>query len=213
VSDRPFIVVIGQGSASGTPDQCIIHLALNSFGASPAQALDLCNGAATRVFAAAEQAGIPRTDVQTVNVSVQDYRDPGQKEVTGRLGSYQLTVRVRALDALSDVVGMLTIAAGDALQIRAMNLTVSDPEPLRRAARMSAVRDAQTKANDLAQAAGRQLGPIVSIEEGSGSAGFPRAVRATAASSSPMPVEPGESTVGASVTVTFELDDPERPTA
>jgi uncharacterized protein len=213
VSDRPFIVVIGRGSASGTPDQCIIHLALNSFGASPVQALDLCNGAATRVFAAAEQAGIPRTDVQTVNVSVQDYRDPGQKEVTGRLGSYQLNVRVRVLDALSDVVGKLTIAAGEALQIRAMSLTVSDPEPLRRAARISAVRDAQTKANDLAQAAGRLLGPIVSIEEGSGSAAFPRAVRATAASSSPMPVEPGESTVGESVMVTFELDDPERPTA
>jgi uncharacterized protein len=206
VSDRPFIVVVGEGSVRAAPDQCIINVALNSSGDSPAQALDRCNEAATRVFAAAEQAGVPRADVQTLNLSVQDYRDPGQQQVTARLGSYQLNVRVRALDQLSDVVGALTTAAGDALQIRAMRLTVSDPEPLRQQARLSAVRDAQTKANDLARAAGRQLGAIVSIEEGGGSASVPRAARATAASS--MPVEPGESTVGASVTVTFELDDP-----
>ena len=144
-----------------------------------------------------------------MNVSVLDYRDPGRREVTARLGSYQLNVRVRGLDALSDVVGKLTTAAGDALQNKAMPLMVSDPEPLRREARILAVRDARTKANELAQAAGRQLGSIVSIEEGSGSATFPKAIRtAAAASSSPIPVEPGESTVGASVTVTFELDDP-----
>jgi uncharacterized protein YggE len=215
VSDRPFIVVIGQGSARATPDQCSIHLSLNSLADSAVQALDLCNEAATRVIAAAAQAGIPRTDVQTMNLSVQDYRDPGQQKVTARLGSYQLSITVRALDALSDVVGKLTAAAGDALQIRAIHLSVSDPEPLMREARIAAVRDAQTKAHDLAQAAGRQLGSIVSIEEGSGPATFPKAVRAsaTAASSSPMPVEPGESTVGASVTVTFELDDPGQPTS
>jgi uncharacterized protein YggE len=208
VSDRPFIVVVGLGSVQATPDQCIIDLALNSSGDSPAQALDRCNEAAAQVFAGAEQAGIPRTDVQTVNVSVQDYRDPGQQQVTARLASYQLNVKVRALDHVSDVIGKLATAAGDALQIRAMRLTVSDPEPLRQEARLSAVRDAQTKANGLARAAGRQLGAIVSIEEGGGSAAGPRAARATAAST--MPIEPGESTVGASVTVTFELDDPGR---
>ncbi len=210
MSDRPFIVVVGQGSAGATPDQCIINIALNASGDSPAQALDRCNEAATRVLAAVEQAGIPRTDVQTVNVSVQDYRDPGQQQVTARLGSYQLNVRVRVLDELSDAVGALTTAAGDALQIRAMHLTVSDLEPPRRVARLSAVRDAQTKADDLARAAGLQLGAIVSIEEGGGSATVPKAVR-TAASA--MPVEPGESTVGASVTVTFELEGPGRPSA
>ena len=211
MSDRPFVVVIGEGSVRVTPDQCIINLALNSSGDSPAQALDRCNEAATRVVAAAEQAGVPRTDVQTLNLSVQDYRDPGQQQVTARLGSYQLNVRVRVLDQLSDVVGSLTGAAGDALQIRAIHLTVSDLEPLRREARLSAVRDAHAKADDLARAAGLQLGSIVSIEEGGGPATPVGAVRATAKSS--MPVEPGESTVGASVTVTFELDDPERPSA
>ena len=59
MSDRPFIGVIGEGSARAAPDQCIIHLALNSFEATSVQALDRCNEAATRVFAAVEQAGIP----------------------------------------------------------------------------------------------------------------------------------------------------------
>ena len=72
-----------------------------------------------------------------------------------------------------------------------------------------AFNDAKDRAEQYAQLSGMDLGSVISISEVAGTQPpvplqSPRADMAMAA---PVPVEPGQQTVGFSVTVVWELDD------
>ena len=207
MTDQRTIVVVGTGTVAGTPDQCILHLSLNGIGSTPAESLDICSKAAGGAIDAAVRSGIDRDDIRTVNLSVQDYFDPAQQKVTARIGSYQLQVTVRNLDDVSQVLGVLSETAGDALQIRALQLGLKDTEIVRKEARRKAVSNAQEKADDLAEAAGLQLGGVLTLKdnEGSGPQGYRTMALATAAAGTTMPVEPGQVNVSASVTIRYSI--------
>jgi len=131
--------------------------------------------------------------------------------VTARVASYQLEITVRQLDKLGEHIADLVSVAGDSLQISTLQLTIADPEPLKRDARLQAMTDARDKATQLAAFAGGRLGRIVLINEGSPGAGTPYRgfARASAASSAPviphLQIEPGSLTVSCRVDVTYEL--------
>jgi uncharacterized protein YggE len=209
MADQRTLVVGGNGIANGTPDQCVLHLSLNGIGNTPTETLEVCTAAAQGAIEAAIGAGVDRDDIRTVNLSVQDYFDPTQQKVTARIGSYQLEVAVRDLDDVGQVLWVLSEGAGDALQVRALQLGLKDTEPVRKAARREAVRDAQEKARDLAEAAGLRLGEILRLQdnEGSGSQGYRTMALAAATAGGTMPVEPGQVSVSASVTITYAIAD------
>jgi hypothetical protein len=95
------------------------------------------------------------------------------------------------------------IAAG-ANEIAGISFSVSDRSKRLDQARAEAVQDAKRKAEVLAKAAGVGLGRAVRIvEEGRSSPG-PIMMRA-AAPTAPTPIAPGEQTLHAGVSVTFEL--------
>ncbi len=205
MADQRTLVVVGTGAVTGAPDQCVLQLALNGIGATPAESLGICSTAAEGAIAALEGAGVVRDDIRTVNLSVQDFFDQAQQKVTARIGSYELEVIVRNVDDVSGLLGVLSDAAGDALQIRSLLLGMRDAGPLFREARRQAVRDAQEKARDLAEAAELQLGSIQSLEDNErpGSPFPARSMHALAASA--MPIEPGQTSVRASVTITYAI--------
>lgn len=205
--EQRTLVVGGTGVANGIPDQCVLSLSLNGIGTTPAETLDICSAAAEGAIAALVGAGVARDDIRTVNLSVQDYFDQAKQKVTARIGSYQLQVVVRALDEVSRVLGVLSEAAGDALQIRALQLGMKDVEPVRKAARREAVRDAQEKAQDLADAAGFQLGEMLTVEDtdGAGSHGVGAMTLASAHVAASMPMEPGQVSVGSSVVIVYAI--------
>lgn len=72
------LVVGGTGVISGTPDQCVLHLSLNSAGSTPAETLELCSSGAEAVINAAVDAGVARDDIRTINLSLQDHFDQSQ---------------------------------------------------------------------------------------------------------------------------------------
>jgi uncharacterized protein YggE len=208
------VVVTGTGIATGVPDQCVLQVGLNAMADSAAEALDQCSQAAARAISALGQVGIEPRDVRTTNLSLQDFFDHTQQKVTARIGSYQLDVTIRRLDDAGRVVAALSSAVGESLQVRALQLTVGNPDLLRREARRLAVRDAQSKAEEIAQAAGIRLGPIQTIRGDVGQMGAAIYPRRSALSMSdmggpaPFPVEPGEVTTTTSVTITYSIDDP-----
>ena len=208
MTDQPTVVVSGYGSVSGTPDQCLLLVSFTTMADDVAEALERCGEAASRGIAAVREAGVAQRDVQTLDLSVQDYFDPGERRVTARIGSCQWGVTVRSLGAVSGVVRALVEAAGDAVQIMGLHLTVSNREPLEREARVLAVRNAEAKASVLAQAGGLQLGAIVTMEDGELPSGRrPMPARATSASTAAsLPIEPGQAAVTASVVVTYALE-------
>jgi uncharacterized protein YggE len=209
--DQRTLVVVGTGTATGTPDQCVLHIALNGMGATPSEALEICSTAAAGAIEALVEMGVGRDDVRTVNLSLQDFFDQAQQKVTARIGSHQIEVTVRDLGQVGRVIAALSDATGDALQIRSMQLGVQDAEPMQREARRDAVRGAQEKAIQLSEAAGVRLGAIASVEDGEAGAIANPSARAMSLSSgnmgASMPVEPGQVSVLSKVTITYALED------
>jgi uncharacterized protein YggE len=211
VPEQPCIAVLGMGTATGIPDECVLHVNLNATATTPSEALDHCAEAANRVLSALGRVGIESRDVRTTNLSVQDFFDKASQRVTGRIGSYQLEIIIRSLDDVGRVVATLSSEAGDALQIRHLHLVVSDAAPLEKEARRLAVLDAQSKASQLTETAGVALGEILSIQDEGGRNGRPHRTQAVAAAVSghiaaSLPVEAGEVTASSSVVITYAID-------
>lgn len=207
------LAVVGEGTADGVPDRCIVHAALNVMADTVADAVSRVAALASRVLDSLKAAGLEPADIRTTGMNVTDFFDHAQQKVTARVASYQLEITFRQLENLGERLTGLVSVAGDSLQISALQLTISDPDPLKRAARLQAMNDARDKATQLAESAGGRLGRIVSIDEGSPGApnryrGFGRTMKASSAPVIPhLEVEPGSLTVSCRVEVTYELLD------
>jgi uncharacterized protein YggE len=209
VPDQPFIAVVGTGLASASPDQCKMQIALNCMDDNAADALTKCAEIASMAIAAVRDVDVERHDVQTTGLSLQDWFDKDQRQVTARIASYQLEVTIRPIGGVGSILAALAASAGDALQVRGIQLGVEDPEPMRSEARRLAVDDARRKAVELSQAAGIPLGSILSIEDDAARSQvsyrpFARTMSAMPASN--VPIEPGEVSAVSSITITYAID-------
>ena len=208
MAERAQLTVVGEGTATGVPDRCIIHAALNVMAETVADAVSRVGVLASQASASLKSAGLDPADLRTTNLNVQDFFDQGKQKVTARVASYQLEITIRQLDKLGEHLAGLVSVAGDSLQIRGLQLAIGDPEPLKREARLQAMNDARNKATQLAESAGGKLGQIVSIDEGSPQTGIPyRAFALSAAAIPNVQIEPGSLTVTCRVTVAYELSD------
>jgi len=203
------IVVVGEGSERSIPDRCLVTLALNVIAETVADAVTRVGLLADKVADTLRQRGMSGADIQTQTLSVQDFFDQNQQKVTARVATYVLTIKA-AIDDIGPHLESVTEVAGDSLQVRALQLMVSQIEPLREVARRRAVEDAQAHAAQLAEAAHVRLGPILSIEEGAGRGGWPGPQRMSAASlasgMASIPIEPGTVSTTVLVTVTFQVE-------
>lgn len=210
---EPHIAVIGSGTVEGTPDRCTLHAALNVMADSAAGAVSGCSEVVSKALAALQDGGVGPSDVRTTNLSVQDFFEQDQQRVTARVATYRLEVIIRRLDDVGKVLADLTAAAGDSFQVRSLNLSVGDTEPLMSEARRLAVHDAQRKAAELAEAAGVELGSILSLRDVavhrpdlmSGARRTPGAGSVASAASPPLPVEPGTVMFISSVVLVYAI--------
>jgi uncharacterized protein YggE len=212
VTEQPHIAVFGTGVASGTPDQCRVQISLNHMAESAADARSGTAELATGVIAGLAEVDVDQCDVRTVGLSVQDYMDPGLQKVTARVGTYQMELTVRPIDRVGNVLAALASTVGDGLQVRGLQLTVRDPEPLKSEARRLAVRDARRKAVELATEAGIRLGALLSIQDEHAGTGIPPSVRraiptAAGFSAAHLPVEAGDVSVVSAIMLTYAIED------
>jgi uncharacterized protein YggE len=204
------VVVVGEGSASGTPDRCIISLALNVAADTSADAIDRVAQLADQVVGVIHAQGVEPSDVQTHSVSLQDFYDQEKKRVTARVASYALSVNAPSLASVGRLLAELAAVCGDSLQVRGLQLAVSNPQPLLQAARRAAVEDAVARADQLAEAAGVRLGTILSVDEGSNprpQIGLQKVRFSGGSAAAALPVEGGTASVTVQVTVRLAIED------
>ena len=79
-----------------------------------------------------------------------------------------LTVKVRDLDDMGNIIDGATEAAGNLVRINRVSFTIEDTKPLQNEAREEAIADLLTKANAMATLAGVELGSLVFLTETSG---------------------------------------------
>lgn len=122
--------------------------------------------------------------------------------------SNQLTVKVRDLDTVGDVIDRATGASGDLTRFNSIKFTIEDAKGLREQARAAAVKDLMAKAAQVAALAGVELGRLTYITEsgGQGPLTFNNSLAVKAfAESAPTPILSGQMTVSVNVQGAFVI--------
>ncbi|SNX74641.1 hypothetical protein SAMN05878503_12444 [Cereibacter ovatus] len=202
------LTVTGTGVVAARPDMATISLGVTTEGETATEAMARNSEELGRVLARLREAGIAERDLQTSGLSLNPNwthpGDGGAPQIRGYVASNQLTVRVRTLDRLGEVLDRAVSDGANTLHGVTFGLT--DPEPALDEARKRAVARAQATARLLTEAAGVRLGPVVSISEGAGHEPPQPMYREAAMSAAPVPVAEGEIETMARVTMVFALD-------
>jgi uncharacterized protein len=198
------VTVTGEATVGVAPDTAIIRIGVNSQEKTAREAGEANARQMTSVLAAIKASGIAERDIQTSRLSLQPQYDPnkgGTPRLTGFQANNQVTVRIRDIDSLPTVLDR-AIGAG-ANEMSGIEFVVSEQSKLLDQARDDAIADARRKAELYAKAAGAKLGHVVSISEEGPAPPQPRPMQAMRAGA--VPVAPGEQTLRAIVSVSYEL--------
>jgi hypothetical protein len=204
----------GTGRAFGEPDVAIVNVGVNVQRPTVAQARDDAAVAQQAVIDSLRDNGVADEDIQTVGFSVHpQYNYPPdrpQGEIVGYVVSNVVTAKIRDLDTTGDVLDAATVAGGNDALVQGVSFTIDDPAVLQEAARRQAVERARQQAEQLADAAGANLGRLLSISESGGfipfergGAAFDMAAQVPQAS----PIEPGQVEINITVSMQFALDE------
>ena len=200
------ITVTGTGTVSGTPDQLVLAMGVQTTASSVSTALRQANEAATRVIHSLKAAGVRGSDIQTSGLSIQPNYSSSSQVPTGYGVSEQLTATLRHLAKAGSQIQAAVTAGGNATTVDGVSLNLTDTSTLLARARAAAINDAQAKASQFAKALGRSLGAVISVSDQS-SVPYPIFAPGAAASASAgrVPVQPGKQQVSVQITVVYAI--------
>lgn len=210
------ILVTGQGNVDIAPDMALLNLTVSREAETAREALDKNSSAMKEVMDSMKTHGIEARDLQTSNFSIQPrYVYPptdskGERKppvVVAYNVRNSLTVRVRDISRLGQILDTsVTLGVNEGGNI---SFTNADPSAAITQARINAVKDAMTKADTLASAAGVKVGKILELSEQSYNPRpmpMARAEMSLARSADAVPVAAGENTYKVVVNVSYAID-------
>jgi uncharacterized protein YggE len=203
------IQVTGNGEAQAAPDIAVLSLAIETHAATAADAAADNGGLAQKVSEALRaklgDKGKTWTGGYSLNPEYRDDSHPNAKPViTGYTAQNTITVQTGALDLVGPLIDA-AIAAG-ANRVNSLDFNLRDDTRARNEAITKAAKDAQTQGEALAAALGLKLGPIINATTESSERPQPMFRAAMMGANSSTPVQPGEVTVPATVSLTYEIE-------
>jgi uncharacterized protein YggE len=196
------VTVTGQGESRVAPDSAVVRVSAVHRAPGVAEALSGADSAAGAIAATAGGFTAPER-VRSTSLQIWRDHDPVGRP-TGFQARHSLVIGCPDIDAAGAMITALAEAVGDRLEIEGVSLELADETAASVAAREAAYADAVERASHLAGLASAQLGEPQEVTEGGGSGGGPVRM-ARLASASDASFQPGETSVGAMVTVTFQL--------
>ena len=204
------ISVTGTGKVELTPDTAYIYIGVHSENSDAVEAVASNNEKSEAVKDALVALGVAEKDIQTTNFSIYPqprYDDQGQP--TGEI-TYMVdnTVYVKVSDL--DMVGEILDAAvkAGANSINGISFDLEDKSAAMAEAREKAVDDANVQAQQLADAAGVSLGPVITITTSSVAPVTPIYGKGGGASvemAASVPVSPGQMTISVDVFMVYGI--------
>lgn len=197
------------GETSAAPDMATLQLGVVAEAPTAGEALKANAAKMTQVIAALKKGGIAAKDIQTSGLSLNPqyvYAENLPPKLTGYQVSNQVTVTVRDLTRLGQAVDA-TVNAG-ANTIGGISFGLQDGQAAEDAARLTAIKALQAKADLYAKATGYRIARLITLGEGGGYTPAPpmpmmALMKREAADSTP--VEAGELKVRIDVNATYEL--------
>jgi uncharacterized protein YggE len=209
------IRVSATGEARGTPDQAWIDFGMETLAPTARAAGEQNARAMDRVVSALLAAGIVRADVQTHDYNLYPEYQPrpdgqGAPTIRGYHATNVVTVRT---DRIAQVGALIDAAlAAGANRADAIRFGLKNPDALRAQALRQALDRGRAEAQTIAAGLGVRVGRVMDASTSSTPprpmpmAMMARAAAADAAPAPPTPVEAGEQTVMAMVSLVFAIE-------
>ncbi len=197
------VTVTGSGSVQVAPDLAVVRVAAVHRAASAVEAMDGAFSASAAAGQAA-RAYVEERHVASTGVNLWNAHD-NQGRPAGFEARHALRITCPDLAQAGPLLDALVTALGDRLQVEGVSLQVADATEARDRAVRAAYDDALARATRLAALAAATLGPVVSVAEGTGTPIGAR-VADLATAKVEATLEPGETTVSASVTASWQLE-------
>jgi uncharacterized protein YggE len=204
------IGVNGTGSVTASPDVAYINIGVHTENTDPKEALSSNTNQAQDVVNAIKAIGVKEEDIQTSNFYVYpayEYGPMGETLGTKYVVDNTVYVTVRDLTKLGEM--LQTVVSSGANNINGITFDILDKESLASEARKKAVENARQQAQDIADAAGVELGELMYVNvyysgttypqyEGKGGGGVYSADLS-------VPVSAGKMVVTAEVNMTYKI--------
>lgn len=202
------VTVSASGSVAADPDAARVQSGVMTEAETARAALDANSAASKTLIDGLKALGIAAKDIETTQFSINPHYEHRPDGTQARLVGYQVhnqvQVMVRDLKMLGELLDrMVSLGAN---QMHGLSFEVTTAETLRDAARQEAMKNALRRAKLYAEAAGASVGEVIAISEETGhvipEAGL-KVGRAMAMDA--VPVEAGQQSLEARVTVTWAL--------
>jgi uncharacterized protein len=217
ISQQPQgIWVSGTGEVSITPDIATLNLGVESRESNVAEAQAKASEGMANVMKALTDAGIAQKDIQTGYFSINQLRRWNDSDQIDTITGYQVTnmvtVKIRTVDKVGDIINSVVQAGGDLIRINGIDFSVEEPAKYYQEVREKAMTAAKNKAEELAKLAGVTLGAPTYIAENAqytpnygGYANVSYSVPAPVVMSSPS-ISSGETKITLSVQVAYSTN-------
>jgi uncharacterized protein len=207
-SPQARVIVVGAASVSAPPDYARIRGGVTTTAKTVKEATDANSKLMAVVTRALLDSGVAQNDVQTLEFSIEPVytsKTPSdESKLSGYRVSNQVNVKIHQLAKVGEVLDRL-VASG-ATDVGNVQFLLSDPSKVLDQAREAAVADARHKAELYARASGLNLGRVAWITESPEFAQpFAGEGRLKSAAMAAVPIQTGENTLHASVTVGFDI--------
>ncbi len=216
VNNVPKITVTASAEVQATPDEARITASLENENANQNTANKENSAKATEVVNQIIAAGIAKKDIETsVSVYPKTKYDRGKVTEEGYIASTSFVINLKDTSKAESVISILT--KNEAKSVAGPNFDLSKAEVVahQAEAQAEALADAKSQAEAMATANGQRIGRILSLTPSAASSndyyplskslGIAAADIGETASADSSRINPGEQTINASITVTFEL--------
>jgi len=211
-SEPPKVITVqGEATIKAKPDTAEIRLGIQTQEPTALAAQEANNQLMNQVIDALKQAGVTEDDLATTQFSIYPVYDhnpekPGSPPI---LAAYRvsniLKVRTRNMDGVGKLIDVAARAGAN--RVDGVSFFIEDTKPYERDGLKEAVKDARTKAELLAAAAGTSIKDVLTITEQGASTYQPPVYygmeRAAADSGLSTPIYSGDQELTVRVTVQF----------
>jgi uncharacterized protein YggE len=207
------VTVQGIGTLQGTPDVAIVNLQVDVQRPTSGAALDAANAVVARVIRSLRKHGVAAADVQSTGLSLSPaytYREDRSPELAGYQAGQSITAKLRSAGKRGGTISAAVAVAPGDVTINGLSYDLEQGAALLSGAQRKAFAAARKKALEYAELAGRHLGRVMTITEGTtptsgGPVSFPGLGGSGAAAAADVPLAAGSQGVSVVVTVTWAL--------
>lgn len=209
--DPRVITVNGTGLVSGTPDVLELYLGVDTRADSAGEALKKNSELTAGVLEVLRDAGVDEKDIQTASLYISPAYDDEGEHVIAYSVSNRVIAKLRDMNSAGEVIDKATEAAGNDIVVQGLYFSIDDNSKIVEQARTEAVKRAKSQAEQLAAAAGVELGELRSIDESYTPVGPALDTREAAAPSAEssdggsVPIQPGTEQLSVDVKLVYDI--------